>query len=232
MAEEGSHETAHPAPKGGKADKRRQQLMVGGTVVLVVIGFLTLKKMGSGSGSGSGSGVSGSGPVAGGGEPAAVAAGNQSQIDNLTSQVGILNGKVTDLTALLPLPNPGHGTGLLPHAPIVHNTTPKTPSTHKPKKVAPTKNPATSTGTYTVKKGDSLSSIGRRFGETWQQLYAANKKEVGSNPNLIHPGDKLKVNVKPVSHPAAPASPNVSTGMHAAPVGKPSIKPAHPPTHG
>lgn len=44
---------------------------------------------------------------------------------------------------------------------------------------------------YTVVRGDTLSSIAKRHGITWQQLYAENKAAVGSNPNLIHPGLKL-----------------------------------------
>lgn len=46
---------------------------------------------------------------------------------------------------------------------------------------------------YTVRPGDTLSAIGRRYDLTWQQLYAANKAAVGSNPNLIHPGLELVI---------------------------------------
>jgi len=45
--------------------------------------------------------------------------------------------------------------------------------------------------TYTVKSGDNLWAITRRLsgnGANWPELYAANKAVVGSNPNLIYPG--------------------------------------------
>lgn len=229
------HESKGDAKPANKADKRRQQLMVGGTIVLVVIGFLTLKKMGGG-GTGSSALPSG-GAVSSGGESAGAAAGNQSQLDSLTSQIGILNSKVTDLTAQIPLPgsehgtgllpatpptDSGHGTGLLPHLPIVHNVKPDTPTTKKSPKIGTTpwrhQPPTTGTGTYTVKKGDNLTSIGRKFGESWQTLYKANKKVVGSNPNLILPGQKLVVN-----KPAVPSKP----------AAKPlPVKAVHPSTHG
>lgn len=59
---------------------------------------------------------------------------------------------------------------------------------------APVASPAPAAGgTYTVKSGDSLSAIAGRYGMSWQTLYANNKTVVGSNPNLIKPGQVLKV---------------------------------------
>jgi len=48
---------------------------------------------------------------------------------------------------------------------------------------------------YTVRPGDTLSSIASRFNYKggWSALYAANRHVVGSNPNLIHSGLRLKV---------------------------------------
>ncbi|MFC9291514.1 transglycosylase family protein [Streptomyces sp. NPDC057052] len=46
-------------------------------------------------------------------------------------------------------------------------------------------------GDYTVRAGDTLSTIAARRGTTWQQLYAANKTAVGGNPDLIVPGLRL-----------------------------------------
>ncbi len=232
--------------------------MVGGTIALVVIAYLTLKKMGGGSSGGASSGGVGSAGSGGATESAGSAAGNQSQLDSLTSQIGILNNKVTDLTSLIPirgpehgtglLPGPaitpgedhktalppdhnGHGTGLLPAPPLVHTVTPKSPTTPKPRVAVPGGNDIVhkpSTGSYTVKKGDTLSSIGRRFGESWQTLYKANKKVVGSNPNLILPGQKLVVNAT-APHPATPAKPATPSSGTWKQV---PMKPAHPPTHG
>ena len=44
--------------------------------------------------------------------------------------------------------------------------------------------------TYTVKSGDTLSEIASRYGTTYQELA---KKNGISNPNLIHPGQVLKI---------------------------------------
>lgn len=47
--------------------------------------------------------------------------------------------------------------------------------------------------TYTVKSGDSLSKIAGNYnGITWQQIFEANKDQI-SNPDLIHPGQVLKI---------------------------------------
>lgn len=66
-----------------------------------------------------------------------------------------------------------------------------------PAPVAPTKVPAVSPPvqqrTYVVVKGDSLSKIASKYGTTWQKIYEANRSVVGSNPNLIYPGQKLLI---------------------------------------
>ena len=47
--------------------------------------------------------------------------------------------------------------------------------------------------TYTVKSGDSLSKIAGNYnGITWQQIFEVNKDQI-SNPDLIHPGQVLKI---------------------------------------
>lgn len=54
---------------------------------------------------------------------------------------------------------------------------------------------ATAGGTYTVKKGDSLSKIAKEaYGDAakWKVIHAANKEKV-PNPDLIHPGDQLTI---------------------------------------
>ncbi|MFF8993367.1 transglycosylase family protein [Streptomyces sp. NPDC014983] len=50
-------------------------------------------------------------------------------------------------------------------------------------------------GTYTVRDGDSLSSIADSLDVDggWHALYSANKKVVGADPNLITAGQTLKV---------------------------------------
>jgi resuscitation-promoting factor RpfA len=52
---------------------------------------------------------------------------------------------------------------------------------------------ATSGTTYTVRAGDTLSRIAAANGTTWQKVYAANKRVIGSNPNRISIGMKLSL---------------------------------------
>ncbi len=47
---------------------------------------------------------------------------------------------------------------------------------------------------YEVKKGDSLSKIGSKFGVKWQAIFEKNKDQI-KNPNLIYPGQKLQIPV-------------------------------------
>ena len=54
-------------------------------------------------------------------------------------------------------------------------------------------NLGTVTKTYTVVSGDTLSGIANRYGTTWQNIYNNNRDIIGSNPNLIKPGQKLTV---------------------------------------
>ena len=55
---------------------------------------------------------------------------------------------------------------------------------------------STTTKTYTVKSGDTLSDIAEsEMGDAnrWPELYAANKEAVGDDPNMIHPGLELRI---------------------------------------
>lgn len=56
---------------------------------------------------------------------------------------------------------------------------------------------ATATGDqYTVKSGDSLSKIAKaHYGDAmkWHQIYDANKGLIGDNPDMIQPGQVLKL---------------------------------------
>lgn len=44
---------------------------------------------------------------------------------------------------------------------------------------------------YVVKRGDTLSSIAKKHNTTWQRLFSLNPDIV--NPNLIYPGQKIKI---------------------------------------
>jgi len=46
---------------------------------------------------------------------------------------------------------------------------------------------------YTVIKGDNLTKIAKKYNTTWQTIYNNNKDTIGSNPNLIYPGQKLLI---------------------------------------
>lgn len=50
--------------------------------------------------------------------------------------------------------------------------------------------PGVTVDTYTVKRGDTLTSIARRFGTTVESIVAMNEIQ---NPNLIYVGEKLRV---------------------------------------
>jgi nucleoid-associated protein YgaU len=54
--------------------------------------------------------------------------------------------------------------------------------------------------TYTVRRGDSLSSIAAALHVPggWRALYAVNRSKIGANPNLIRPG--LVLRLPPGSH--------------------------------
>ena len=51
---------------------------------------------------------------------------------------------------------------------------------------------------YTVAAGDSLSKISKRFygdANQWKRIFEANRDQI-KNPDLIHPGQKLKIPAK------------------------------------
>ncbi|WP_455569960.1 LysM peptidoglycan-binding domain-containing protein [Streptomyces tricolor] len=74
------------------------------------------------------------------------------------------------------------------------------PAKSAPAKSAPAKAPerpaagpgrSASRGDYTVREGDTLSTIAARHGTSWQRIYAANKAVIGDDPDLIVPGQRL-----------------------------------------
>jgi nucleoid-associated protein YgaU len=49
--------------------------------------------------------------------------------------------------------------------------------------------------TYEVKPGDNLSKIAKKYsGISWKDIFEANKDQI-KNPDLIHPGQVLKIPV-------------------------------------
>jgi len=76
--------------------------------------------------------------------------------------------------------------------------------------------------TYIVRSGDTLSKLYKQLGyKTWQDLYNANKAVIGSNYNLIRPGQRLTYggstpSATPAPAPApAPVAPTESVGTQA-----------------
>ena len=68
-------------------------------------------------------------------------------------------------------------------------------SSTAPAPAAPADIAAPAARTYTVKAGDSLSKIARHeYGDAteWKKIYEANR-DVIKNPDLIHPGQSLKL---------------------------------------
>lgn len=67
--------------------------------------------------------------------------------------------------------------------------------------------------TYIVKSGDTLSGIAKKLGiSNWRTLYDQNKSVIGSNYNLIRPGQKLTYGSSATPSAATPAVAPVGTG--------------------
>ncbi|MGW4028697.1 transglycosylase family protein [Streptomyces sp. NPDC004838] len=78
----------------------------------------------------------------------------------------------------------------------------------KQSKATPTTVPTQREG-YTVGRGDSLSGIAaaKDVQGGWQKLYAQNREVVGSDPDLIYPGQRLVLRMKAPQHRPSTAAP-------------------------
>lgn len=47
--------------------------------------------------------------------------------------------------------------------------------------------------TYKVQKGDTLIKIAKKYNTTWKEIYKKNIDVIGENPDLIIPGQNLKI---------------------------------------
>ncbi|MDG9682133.1 transglycosylase SLT domain-containing protein [Streptomyces sp. DH18] len=73
---------------------------------------------------------------------------------------------------------------------------------------------------HSVAAGETLSKIAREYSVSggWEKLYEGNRKIIGENPDLIHPGIKLTLGTKteaPSGDKAAKASPSAARGAEA-----------------
>ncbi|MFD3818697.1 transglycosylase SLT domain-containing protein [Streptomyces rubiginosohelvolus] len=73
---------------------------------------------------------------------------------------------------------------------------------------------------HSVAAGETLSKIAREYSVSggWKKLYEGNRKIVGSNPDLIHPGIKLVIGAKSAASSedkASKASPSAARGASA-----------------
>ncbi|WP_330333806.1 transglycosylase family protein [Streptomyces sp. NBC_00536] len=112
---------------------------------------------------------------------------------------------------------------------------PQTPAPQAPKPAGPTP-----TGTtvlpnpYVVAPGDSLSAIarGQHVEGGWQALYETNRATVGSDPDLIFPGQRLtlRITAAPVTpKPPVPPPPAATPAPAPTPTPKPTPSPEKPP---
>lgn len=80
--------------------------------------------------------------------------------------------------------------------------------------------------TYTVKKGDTLGKIANSLGlDSWRELYDLNKDVIGSNPNVIRPGQTFQIpgseDAEEADEPVAEEE-SVEEGGYTGPTGVPS----------
>ncbi|MFD5427283.1 transglycosylase family protein [Streptomyces sp. NPDC127084] len=88
---------------------------------------------------------------------------------------------------------------------------------------------------YTVAPGDSLSGIAQshRVRGGWQALYADNRTVVGDDPDLIFPGQRLRMQSttqRPATKERPQARPQARSTATPKPAAKPASKPAAKPT--
>lgn len=76
------------------------------------------------------------------------------------------------------------------------NASPPAAPAPKPAPPPPAPAPTQPTRYYTVVSGDTLWGIATRYygsGSQWPKIYAANVGVIGPNPNLIYPGQRLRI---------------------------------------
>ncbi|MFE4264976.1 peptidoglycan DD-metalloendopeptidase family protein [Streptomyces sp. NPDC056883] len=83
--------------------------------------------------------------------------------------------------------------GPAPEAPAATNRGTGTSTANKNAEApaAPAAPKSQGANSYTVVSGDTLGTIGSELGVSWQTLYSENRSVIGSNPDMILPGQRL-----------------------------------------
>jgi LysM repeat protein len=83
---------------------------------------------------------------------------------------------------------------------------------------------------YTIQAGDSLSDIAAALGVRggWQALYAANRKAIGPDPDVVQPGTVLVLPGRPEAAPSS-SRPASHHQAHPAPPATHAVRPHHAP---
>lgn len=184
------------SPSGGKPGGKKQGLMTGkykwwvvgglGIIAVLVFFFTRRSNANASAGTGTGTGTTAMDPAT----QAALQSALQGQ-----SAAGYAYQAATGPQGVQGPAGPAGPAGAAgakgatgPKGPAGTGGKPGTPGKPAPK-------PASNARFYTVKAGDSLSKIASQFHVSggWQTLYHNNRSAVGSNPNLIHPGLRLKI---------------------------------------
>lgn len=179
------------------AGTRNGKLAIGGTAAGGVAALGLLRRRGAGGD-----------PSAAGADapPYGVATGtsgtNTDAFPNINEGAGIDVGQFEELVSGIgdladALRDQGDTTAANP-APTAQ-VAPSTPVPHLPVAATPIKQQQqAATTTYVVKPGDTLTKIAQRYGlSSWKALYnnIPNRLTIGSNPNLIRPGQRLEIPV-------------------------------------
>jgi len=101
-------------------------------------------------------------------------------------QAGLTTSDTTDTTTQTPTQTTTQAQATTPS-----QTSETSQSTPTAQSSTNTSTPNSNTTGYTVKPGDTLGAIANANGTSWQKLYAANITTIGSNPNVITPGETL-----------------------------------------
>jgi nucleoid-associated protein YgaU len=223
--------------KGGKKKDKTQLLLVAGTVILIAIGYIALKR---GGGSSGGATPTQTGAESGGttGEQTT----DQSKWDSLNGKLADLANQIKGLTPTgSTVPPTGGSTGTTGGTPAVHpvgsgSTTAPGSALRKlvtkpvtagkrAGSVQPGAGASSSSHSYTVRQGDTLSAIAKQFGTTWQKLYEANQTTIKTTATThgqfnakdpghwIYGGEKLAI----PGHPASKAGTSTAETTHATP---------------